>query len=130
MAENPSRWQRLRGDLWFFGTHLLAYEAVIVLATLIVCALGGWLTVMQFSLALLAAGALVFSIGPFAMLGGWSNTRSFQYLYGQSMNADPIARRAQQDRRDMQRNTGLLVPSIVLGSLTMILATLVQAFLG
>ncbi len=116
---------------WRFVLRRLAqYEAAILIVTLILCVLAGWTAPDEIAMGLLIAGVLVFSVGPFSMMGGWSSTRRWDYQYVQSMTGDRADKRIERQQADINRNMGLLLPSVVLGSLTISISLLVQMVFG
>ncbi len=112
--------------LAFVLKRLALLELIIVGGVLVLCWIAGWHTVNEISMALLVVGAIIFSIGPFAMMGSWGNTRNWSYLYIQSMREENAADRLRQDRLDHANTMGLMGPSLVIGTLTMILSTVIQ----
>ncbi|NDJ76069.1 MAG: DUF2157 domain-containing protein [Chloroflexi bacterium] len=117
-------WQYLKG----YTRRLVIIEGVL-LAVLI----GGYLLTGrrdadELSMVMLFVGVLIFGVGAYSVVGGWGQTRSWNYQYIQSMNPDKIHERANQDAVDMQQNWGLIVPGTILGGVTIIIGVLIQAF--
>jgi hypothetical protein len=114
----------------FVLKRLVTYEAAILAGIAVLCVVFGWHSVNEISLALLGFGALIFAIGPFSMMGGWGTTRSFQYMYTRTMETTSSQNRMAQDRAEINRSIGLIVPSVLLGTLTMIVGIAVQTLLS
>ncbi len=110
----------------FVLKRLAQIEAAVIVGVGALCLVAGWHSVNEISLAYLAAGALIFSIGPFSMLGGWGTTRDFSYLYGRTLDESSTVHRAAQDRREINRNIGLILPSVLIGTITIILSVAIQ----
>ena len=121
MAEKPQeRYWR------FVLRRLVQYEAMILVVVAVLCVVAGWSAPDEIALAMLIVGVLVFSIGPFSMMGGWNSTRRWDYQYVQSMTGERPDERIKSQQADISQNMGLLLPSVVLGSLTIALSLLVQ----
>jgi hypothetical protein len=111
----------------FFVLKRAAIIEVIVLAGVgLVCLVAGWHSVNEISMALLIVGVIIFSIGPFSMMGGWGNTRNWQYQYVQSMRSEDQITRMREHKEDMQRNIGLIGPSLIIGTITIIASVAFQ----
>ena len=114
----------------FVVKRLVTYEAAILLGIAVLCLVAGWHSINEISLALLGIGALIFAIGPFSMMGGWGTTRSFQYMYTRTMENTSAQERMAQDQGEINRSVGLILPSVLLGTLTMIVGIAVQTLLS
>lgn len=120
-----------RGSHWRFVLKRLAQvEAGILVIIALLCVVAGWTAPDEIALMLLIVGVLVFSIGPFSMMGGWNSTRRWDYQYVQSMTGERPDARIKRQQDDISRNMGLLLPSVVLGSITIGLSLLVQVIAG
>ena len=106
------------------------YEVVILALAAILCVVGNWSAPDEIAMALLIIGVLVFAIGPFSMMGGWNSTRRWDYQYVQSMTGERPDERIKRQKADIGNNMGLLVPSVVLGSVTIGLSLLIQVLFG
>lgn len=117
-------------EIRFILTRLLIVEVVIfaIVALLYYVILQGRDT-REFSMGVLIVGALIFSIGPFSLIGTWGNTRSWTYQYARTMEDNTAQHRFDQDRSDVQKSVGLFLPSILIGLITIILAVLVDTLL-
>jgi hypothetical protein len=110
----------------FVLKRVIVYEAIILAGIGLFCLIIGWRSVNEISIALLVAGVIIFSIGPFSTMGGWGNTRNWQYQYVQTMDQRNAVGRAQDNQADMRRNMGIMGPSLLLGTITMILSVVFQ----
>ncbi|HEX3054255.1 MAG TPA: hypothetical protein VHP83_26605 [Aggregatilineaceae bacterium] len=117
-------------EIRYILTRLLIVEVVIfaIVALLYYVILQGRDT-REFSMGVLIVGALIFSIGPFSLIGTWGNTRSWTYQYARTMEDNTAQHRFDQDRSDVQKSVGLFLPSILIGLITIILAVLVDTLL-
>ncbi len=105
--------------------RLALIELGIVAALLAVALLLGWHSTNEIALLLTLAGAFIFAFGPFSLLGGWGTTRNWVYLYARTMEDNTAEHRRRQDAREVARDAGLVLPSIVLGVLTMAIGAFV-----
>lgn len=120
-----------RESHWRFVLKRLAqFEAGILVLVALLCVVAGWTAPHEIALMLLIVGVLVFSIGPFSMMGGWNSTRRWDYQYVQSMTGERPHERIKHQQEDISRNMGLLLPSVLLGSITIGLSLLVQIIAG
>jgi hypothetical protein len=55
---------------------------------------------------------------------------SWGYQYARTLERTPVVERARQEQGEIKRSTGLLVPSLVVGGLTLVLSAAVEAVLG
>lgn len=110
--------------------RLALIEAVIVAVTGAVSWLVGWRDSEKVSFVLLVVGAIIFCIGPFSMLGGMRTRGNFFYQYGQTVTYTRMDERIAADKAELQRSTDLLIPSVIIGSLTMVIAGLLPTLLG
>jgi hypothetical protein len=126
-----TRWQQTRANLSAFLKRVLIIEGIIVGGVLGLCLVAGWHSAREITLALAAAGAFVFAIGPFTLLGGWGNTRDFNYQYISTMDGSRPHERARQNLREMDRNLSLVAVTALLGSITILVSLAVQwIFIG
>lgn len=110
----------------FVVKRLLLIEAAVIAGVAVLCLLAGWHSVNEIAMAYLVIGVLIFAIGPFSMMGGWGTTRNFTYLYGRSMDESSHLDRLHQDQDEIGRSIGLVIPSVILGTITMVLAVVFQ----
>lgn len=110
----------------FVLKRLLLIEAAVIAGVAVLCLLAGWHSVNEIAMAYLVIGVLIFAIGPFSMMGGWGTTRNFTYLYGRSMDESSHLDRLHQDQDEIGRSIGLVIPSVILGTITMVLAVAFQ----
>ncbi len=106
--------------------RLLVIELVIIVAALALSLLVGWHSTNEISLVLTVAGVFVFSIGPFSLIGGWGTTRTWSYQYVRTMEDNTADHRRRQDAQEVARDAGLVLPSILLGVVTMVVGAMVQ----
>jgi len=112
--------------LGFVVKRLLLIEAAVIVGIAVLCLVAGWHSVNEIAMAYLVVGVLIFAIGPFSMMGGWGTTRNFTYLYGRSMDESSHLERLHQDQDEIGRSIGLVIPSVILGTITMVLAVAFQ----
>ena len=116
----------MKAHLWFVLKRLALIELAVIVGVGLLCLVVGWHSVNEISMAYLAVGALIFAIGPFSMMGSWGTTRDFAYLYGRSLDESSHVSRAAQDRQEINRSIGLILPSVLLGTLTIVFSVIVQ----
>jgi len=111
----------MRGPRWYerlrFLVPILGVDAALALMLAIICALGGWLTVRGYGIALLLGGAPLMGIGLAGLLFGWQNTRSFTYQFGMSASGQTQRALAEQEIADVNAGTSLIVRLFGLGLL-------------
>jgi tetrahydromethanopterin S-methyltransferase subunit G len=112
--------------LRFVFKRLIMIEAAVIAGVAIVCLAMGWHSVNEIAMAYLVVGVIIFAIGPFSMMGGWGTTRDFTYLYGRSMDERSHLERLHQDQDEIGRSIGLVIPSVILGTITMVLSVAFQ----
>ena len=126
MAERE-RWAR---GWRFLVKRLVQVEGAILLLVVVLCVVAGWTAPDEVALGLLIVGAIVFAVGPLSLMGGWSNTRRWDYQYVQTMTGERPEQRINRQQADHRANLGLVLPSAVLGTLTIGLSLLVQVIFG
>lgn len=122
----PSRLARLRGLAWFALKRLILIEAIIVAMVCGLVYLFGGRGHEAYALALMVAGTFVVAFGPFSLLGGWSVTRTWGYQYANTVNPNTTVERISQEQQEHTHNYGLMLPSFVLGTLTIIISVAIQ----
>lgn len=103
-------------------------EIGILLGGALVSVALGWSS-NAYTMLLLVVGVIIFSFGPFSMVGGWGTTRNWQYQYIRTLEDRSHVERAQLDQEEVDRSVGLILPSVVLGTVTIVAAMVLSAIL-
>ena len=122
----PSRFVHLR----FVLKRLVQYEVAILALVALFCLIAGVRGAQAISTVLLLVGILVVSIGPFSLMGGWGQTRNWSYMYVQSMSGERTDKRASRDKVDMDQSMGVLAPSCLLGTITLLISVVFALIFG
>lgn len=124
--QKPERFVHLR----FVLKRLVQYEIVILALIVAICVIGGVRGAQAISTVIMVVGIIVVAAGPMSMIGGWGQTRSFSYQYSQSMTGERIDKRAARHKADMEQSTGVMGPSCLLGTLTIIISVIFALIFG
>jgi hypothetical protein len=92
--------------------------------------LKGWDSARQFSDGLFIAGALVFLIGLFIVLGGFTSRANFGIVYSQSAGDMPIFERTKQNVTEMLRGYRALAMCSITGGALALFSILVYQIFG
>lgn len=122
----PPRYAYLR----FVLKRMVQYELAILALIVAICVIGGVRGAQAISTVIMVVGLIIVGIGPFAMMGGWGQTRSFGYQYSQTMTGERIDERAARHKADMDQSMGMMAPSCLLGTLTIIIAVIFALIFG
>ena len=119
-------WQK-RLSPWLHGLRrIVIIEIVIMAACGLIALLAGIRSTNAFSLLVLGVGVVIFSIGPFSLMGGWGTTRSWNYQYLRTMEDNTTLHRIAQDKNEIRQSIGLLIPSMVIGSITIVISVFIS----
>jgi hypothetical protein len=106
-------------------------EGVVWIGVGLVCLVGSWRSVKDYSTALLVAGAVLFATGPFSLMLAGQNRRISSYQYIQSTQMHQLIRDSQNGQAGVSTTLpGFVYLLMVDGAVTVGLALVLQAVSG
>ena len=113
-------------DILRFLRTVVLIDLGIFAAVGLACWFGGWRTAYQYGGGLFWAGMAAIGLGLLSLMGGWGITRSFGYLYSQSVSEQGIHERTRQAIKDIAQSYGFFIRMTAVGVVSIALGALIQ----
>lgn len=98
----------------------------IMIAVLLVCWFAGWNTINQYGQALVWTGVLAIGLGLLSIKGQWDTTRSFNYQHSLSVTNQDGWERTKWNVAESMHIHRFLFLMVTVGSISILLGSLVQ----
>jgi hypothetical protein len=95
----------------------------------VLCWLGNALTIEAYSSSLIVAGLLVIIVDIAGLLGSWSVTRDFIYLYGHTVSEKRLNQLIARDLREQGVRFDILFEEVLLGLFPILVGILLKVLL-
>lgn len=110
-------------------TRIALVETGLIVGVWIVCQMIGLTRLKEFETALLIVGGVLFVAGVSFLYGNWSSTRNPLYQYARTMENRSQLAHLQDDIDALEQSTGLMMPLVTIGTITMFLSALIPTLL-
>ena len=108
-------------------TWILALDVALFAVAGLACLGGDQCTAFDFTRNLQIAGIVAAGIGALAVAGNFANVGDWKYQFGRSVSVAPLPERTQQEVREWDRRTSVVVLLAIAGVIALIAGTLLQS---